>query len=95
RIELAARHDGDKVRITVTDDGPGLPASMEHRAFDKFTRGAPESTTPGVGLGLAICRAIIENHGGTIEAGNVRPHGARFCFTLPAGAPPALPPDDA
>ncbi|MBT2867062.1 DUF4118 domain-containing protein [Chromobacterium violaceum] len=95
RIELAARHDGDKVRITVTDDGPGLPASMEHRAFDKFTRGAPESTTPGVGLGLAICRAIIENHGGTIEAGNAQPHGARFSFTLPAGSPPELPPEDA
>ncbi|QEL54623.1 DUF4118 domain-containing protein [Chromobacterium paludis] len=95
RIELAASHDGDKVRITVSDDGPGLPANMEQRAFDKFTRGAPESTTPGVGLGLAICRAIIENHGGTIEAGNAQPHGARFSFTLPAGAPPELPPEDA
>ncbi|AXE32443.1 two-component system sensor histidine kinase KdbD [Chromobacterium phragmitis] len=95
RIELAARHDGDKVRITVTDDGPGLPAHMEQRAFDKFTRGAPESTTPGVGLGLAICRAIIENHGGTIEAGNAQPHGARFSFTLPASPPPELPPEDA
>ncbi|POZ61489.1 DUF4118 domain-containing protein [Chromobacterium alticapitis] len=95
RIELAAQHEGDKVRITVTDDGPGLPANMEHKAFDKFSRGTPESTTPGVGLGLAICRAIIENHGGTIEAGNAHPRGARFSFTLPSGAPPALPPEDA
>ncbi|OHX14414.1 DUF4118 domain-containing protein [Chromobacterium sphagni] len=94
-IELAARHDGARVRVSVSDDGPGLPANMEQKAFDKFSRGAPESTTPGVGLGLAICRAIIENHGGSIEAGNVHPHGARFSFTLPAGAPPQLPPEDA
>ncbi|MDE1712553.1 DUF4118 domain-containing protein (plasmid) [Chromobacterium amazonense] len=94
-IQLAARHEGDKVRISVSDDGPGLPANMEHKAFDKFSRGTPESTTPGVGLGLAICRAIIENHGGTIDAGNLHPHGARFSFTLPAGTPPALPPEDA
>ncbi|MEN3031517.1 DUF4118 domain-containing protein [Chromobacterium amazonense] len=94
-IELAAQHDGARVRISVSDDGPGLPANMEHKAFDKFSRGTPESTTPGVGLGLAICRAIIENHGGTIDAGNLHPHGARFSFTLPAGTPPALPPEDA
>lgn len=94
-IQLAARHEGDKIRISVSDDGPGLPANMEHKAFDKFSRGTPESTTPGVGLGLAICRAIIENHGGTIDAGNLHPHGARFSFTLPAGTPPALPPEDA
>ena len=94
-IELAAQHDGARVRISVSDDGPGLPANMEQKAFEKFSRGAPESTTPGVGLGLAICRAIIENHGGSIEAGNLRPHGARFSFTLPAGAPPELPPEDA
>ncbi|POA99345.1 two-component system sensor histidine kinase KdbD [Chromobacterium sinusclupearum] len=94
-IQLAARHEGDKIRISVSDDGPGLPANMEQKAFDKFSRGTPESTTPGVGLGLAICRAIIENHGGTIDAGNLHPHGARFSFTLPAGTPPALPPEDA
>jgi two-component system sensor histidine kinase KdpD len=94
-IQLAAQHEGDKIRISVSDDGPGLPANMEQKAFDKFSRGMPESTTPGVGLGLAICRAIIENHGGTIDAGNLHPHGARFSFTLPAGTPPALPPEDA
>ncbi|OWY38630.1 two-component system sensor histidine kinase KdbD [Xenophilus sp. AP218F] len=94
-ITLSASCDGQRVAVSVSDDGPGLPAHMEHRAFDKFSRGAPESTTPGVGLGLAICRAIIENHGGDIEAGNLAPHGARFTFTLPCGTPPALPPEEA
>ncbi|UTH74505.1 DUF4118 domain-containing protein [Chromobacterium sp. IIBBL 290-4] len=93
-IELSAQHHGGKVTVSVSDDGPGLPANMEQKAFDKFSRGTPESTTPGVGLGLAICRAIIENHGGSIEASNIKPHGARFTFTLPAGTPPALPPED-
>jgi len=58
------------VRVTVDDNGPGLPAGMETRVFEKFTRGEKESTKPGVGLGLAICRAIVEAHGGSIGALN-------------------------
>ncbi|SPU92348.1 DUF4118 domain-containing protein [Burkholderia cenocepacia] len=89
------------VRVRVDDHGPGLPAGMETRIFDKFTRGEKESATPGIGLGLAICRAIVEAHGGKIGAlnrtapdGNVT--GARFWFTLPVDTPPAAPavPDD-
>ncbi|MCC8400933.1 DUF4118 domain-containing protein [Paraburkholderia sp. MMS20-SJTN17] len=84
------------VRITIDDNGPGLPAGMEARVFEKFTRGEKESAKPGIGLGLAICRAIVEAHGGTIGAlnriaadGHVE--GARFWFTLPVKTPPAAP----
>ncbi|HIH2746773.1 TPA: DUF4118 domain-containing protein [Burkholderia lata] len=89
------------VRVLVDDYGPGLPAGMETRIFDKFTRGEKESATPGIGLGLAICRAIVEAHGGKIGALNrTAPDGhvtgARFWFTLPVETPPAAPavPDD-
>ncbi len=85
------------VRVTVDDQGPGLPSGMETRIFEKFTRGEKESAKPGIGLGLAICRAIVNAHGGKIGAenrsdatgGNVT--GARFWFTLPADPPPAMP----
>ncbi|AQQ33029.1 DUF4118 domain-containing protein [Burkholderia cenocepacia] len=89
------------IRVHVDDHGPGLPAGMETRIFDKFTRGEKESATPGIGLGLAICRAIVEAHGGKIGALNrTAPEGhvtgARFWFTLPVDTPPAAPavPDD-
>ncbi|MEX3962257.1 DUF4118 domain-containing protein [Paraburkholderia sp. EG286B] len=83
------------VRVEVRDSGPGLPAGMETRVFDKFTRGEKESALPGMGLGLAISRAIVEAHGGRIGAsnrtdmnGNVL--GACFWFMLPADeTPPA------
>ncbi|QOD84001.1 sensor histidine kinase [Chromobacterium haemolyticum] len=90
-ITLAARREGAEVVVSVSDDGPGLPPNMEERAFDKFSRGAAESSTPGVGLGLAICRSIVEIHGGRISARNRSPHGAEFRFSLPAGQAPALP----
>ncbi|VWB84911.1 osmosensitive K+ channel signal transduction histidine kinase [Burkholderia aenigmatica] len=99
-IEIGAERMTDDglpfVRVLVDDYGPGLPAGMETRIFDKFTRGEKESATPGIGLGLAICRAIVEAHGGKIGALNrTAPDGhvtgARFWFTLPVETPPAAP----
>ena len=63
---------------------------MGERIFDKFTRGQEESAVPGVGLGLAICRAIVEAHHGRIRAETAETGGARFVFTLPLGTPPAI-----
>jgi two-component system sensor histidine kinase KdpD len=88
------------VRVTVDDMGPGLPPGMETRIFEKFTRGEKESAKPGIGLGLAICRAIAEAHGGRIGAANRvaadgRVEGARFWFTLPVETPPPGPDDAA
>ena len=92
-IHLTARERSDAVCLFVDDHGPGLPKGHEARVFEKFERGQRESATPGVGLGLAICRAIVEAHGGTIE-GHTREHegsvqGARFVIALPRGTPPA------
>ena len=91
RIVIAAEASGDCLEVTVSDNGPGLPAGREEALFEKFARGHRESATPGVGLGLAICRAIVEAHGGTIRAGKSQEGGAAFIFTLPISAPPSLP----
>jgi two-component system sensor histidine kinase KdpD len=93
-ITLAATVSGDNLLVTVSDDGPGLPKGQEEAIFEKFTRGSRESSTPGVGLGLAISRAIVEAHRGRIWAENDPGGGARFCFTLPLGVPPATPSEE-
>jgi two-component system sensor histidine kinase KdpD len=91
-VRLAAlRSANNLLLVTVSDDGPGLPKGQEEAIFEKFTRGARESATSGVGLGLAICRAIIEAHKGRIWAENQPAGGARFSFTLPLGTPPEMP----
>ena len=81
------------VRVRIDDNGPGLAPGLQPILFDKFTRGEKESSKPGIGLGLAICRAIVEAHGGKIGAENREGEGgkvlgARFWFTLPANEPP-------
>ncbi len=84
------------LQISVRDHGPGLPPQLrgrEHTLFEKFTRGEAESATPGVGLGLAICKAIVQAHGGEIVAANANANagGAEFTITLPRRAPPTPP----
>ena len=89
-VEILARAHDDELRISVRDHGPGVPAGQEDVIFEKFTRGRAESATPGVGLGLAICRAIVEAHRGRIRVEPTWPHGATFTFTLPLGVPPTV-----
>jgi two-component system, OmpR family, sensor histidine kinase KdpD len=89
-IELSADVVADRLSVAVSDNGPGLPAGREEAVFQKFTRGEQESSTRGVGLGLAICRAIIQSHQGTIVAANRPSGGAVFTFSLPLGSPPEI-----
>jgi two-component system sensor histidine kinase KdpD len=80
--------------IAVRDFGPGLPLNVkgkEDDLFAKFTRGHSESSTRGVGLGLAICKAIVEAHRGKITASQAAGGGAEFTFTLPRTPPPEMP----
>ena len=92
-IEISAKLCDEYVALQVDDHGPGLPNGQEARVFEKFERGLRESSTPGVGLGLAICRAIVQAHGGTIEGHNRERDGAvlgaHFVLKLPRGIPPA------
>ncbi len=96
-ISIGARVLPEVVEIAVCDAGPGLPPGGAEGLFSLFERGRHEGGTDGAGLGLAICRAIVEAHGGAIRA---EPHtggGACFRFTLPRGTPPAFdaPPGEA
>ncbi|TAM52684.1 MAG: DUF4118 domain-containing protein [Paraburkholderia sp.] len=89
---------GRFVKIQVQDSGPGLPAGSESRLFEKFTRGEKESAKPGIGLGLAICRAIVEAHQGEIGAvnrfeANGAVAGATFWCTFPANETPTIEPE--
>lgn len=97
-IIVGARVTPAALVLSVRDHGPGLPPSSrgrEQQLFDKFTRGQAESATPGVGLGLAICKAIVGAHGGDIAATNAAPDaqggGAEFTVTLPRRKPPEAP----
>lgn len=92
-IGVSARRDDNVLRVEVWDDGPGLPAGQERAIFGQFVRGQKESAVPGVGLGLAICEAVVNAHDGKIWAENRAPHGARFIFTLPLDEQPTVEPE--
>lgn len=90
-ILISAVRDGDAISVEVADQGPGLPPGTEERVFEKFYQVQPEHAAAGAGLGLAICRIIVEAHGGTIRAASRPDGGASFVFDLPlAGEPPAI-----
>ncbi len=89
-IEIGAKALTDQVEVWVADEGPGLPPGKEAAIFNKFERGQKEGAMPGVGLGLAICRAIVQAHGGSIRGENRRPRGARFVMSFPRGTPPEV-----
>jgi two-component system sensor histidine kinase KdpD len=69
--------------VEVCDHGPGLGEGEEEKIFDKFHRGARHNKPGGAGLGLTICRGIIQAHGGKMWAENRAEGGAVFRFTLP------------
>jgi two-component system sensor histidine kinase KdpD len=84
QVTVSARTAGDFLEVSVTDAGPGLPAGREEEVFESFARGDDQpSPKRGAGLGLAIVRAIVEAHGGSIHAETGRAKGARLIFTLP------------
>jgi two-component system sensor histidine kinase KdpD len=95
QIRIGAETRDNELRVTVADNGPGLPPDMIETVFEKFTRGQKETATPGVGLGLAICKAIVQAHRGRIWAENTHEGGARFTFALPLlEAPPVQEPNE-
>jgi two-component system, OmpR family, sensor histidine kinase KdpD len=83
-VQVVAGQDGDRVELRVVDHGPGIPAPERERVFDQFYRlkgggGRPE----GTGMGLAICRGIVQAHGGALRVETTPGGGATFVLTLP------------
>lgn len=87
-IDLSASATRDDVIIAVADRGYGIPPGQEQTVFDKFHRVDHSASTPGVGLGLTICRGIVVAHGGRIWAEQRTGGGTIFRVALPAGEPP-------
>lgn len=87
-IKLSVRETGAFLEVCVADTGDGIDTSIRDTLFDRFVtvnKGVADGKR-GIGLGLAICKAIVEAHGGTIRAEENKPKGARFVFTLPPAA---------
>ena len=93
-VELRGQRSGESVLVEVADRGPGLALGDEQRVFDKFYRGGADSTRGNVGLGLAICKGMVEAHGGRLWAENRLEGGASFRFTLPLDGPAPVVPDE-
>lgn len=89
-LHISAKTLTDEAEICVTNSGTGFPADKLQQVFELFERGQPESSIPGMGLGLSICRAIVEAHGGSIYASNPQQGGGSICFRLPLGTPPVI-----
>jgi hypothetical protein len=83
-IRIATAREGDRVVISVADDGPGIPAEVLPRIFDPFF--TTKDVGQGSGLGLSIVHGIVDRHGGNIRVASEVGHGTTFTVILPAGA---------
>jgi two-component system sensor histidine kinase KdpD len=89
-IDISASVQPSALWLEVADRGPGIPVGLEDRLFEKFFRLEVESPQTGVGLGLSLCRAIAEAHGGGMVAANRPGGGAVFILSLPLREPPTM-----
>jgi len=87
RITLSARRAGDRVRLSVTDTGIGIPEAEQDRVLGRFERAHPELRQSGVGLGLALVKSFVELHGGTLELDSRPGAGTTVSCLLPVAAP--------
>ncbi|MEZ4649774.1 MAG: ATP-binding protein [Candidatus Eisenbacteria bacterium] len=84
-VRVCACREGDFIRVDVTDNGIGIPGHLHESVFLPFVRGASASASPGNGLGLAMCRRIVELHGGEIWVRESSDQGTTISLTLPLG----------
>lgn len=87
QITITAKRNGEMVCVSVADNGHGIPDEQKSRVFDMFYTGSTKiaDSRRSIGLGLSLCKSIINAHGGEINVTDNTPHGAIFTFTLPAG----------
>jgi len=85
-IEITAEHEEGAWRICVADNGIGIDPEYAERIFLLFQRLHERSKYPGTGIGLALCKKVVEHHGGRIWVESEPGRGSRFKFTLPDSA---------
>jgi signal transduction histidine kinase len=85
RVVVRVEREPERYLVSVEDDGIGIPESDLPHIFERFRQvdGSPTRRHPGMGIGLALARSLVELHGGTIWAESVVGHGSRFTFSLP------------
>jgi two-component system, OmpR family, sensor histidine kinase KdpD len=89
-VQVVARQLGDAIELRVVDHGPGIPGPERERVFDQFYRLKRGGRRPeGTGMGLAICRGIVQAHGGSLRVETTPGGGATFVLTLPVSPAPA------
>lgn len=88
RVGITARRDGDTWHFEITDNGTGIGPELREGIFDMFRRGSSPRSGGGSGIGLAICRRVVRNHGGRIWVESSPGSGSAFHFTLPVEPPP-------
>jgi two-component system, OmpR family, sensor kinase len=87
-VTVSVRREGDDAVLEVADRGPGVPAALRERVFERFARGGGDThRAGGSGLGLAIVKAVSDAHGGRVELLDAPDGGARFVVSLPVGTP--------
>lgn len=89
-IDISSQIENGCCLLRVADYGAGIPHGQEQKIFEKFHRAVSETDQSGVGLGLALCKSIVEAHGGAIEVRNRPGKGAEFTLSLPLREPPRL-----
>ena len=85
RVEVSAASDGDSVRLSVEDDGPGIGRTDRRRIFGRFERGRTEA--PGTGLGLYLVEEVARAHGGRVDLVTAEGRGSTFTLVLPSWPP--------
>lgn len=86
-VAISAEQDGDFVKVSITDNGIGIPTSVVGNLFHKFYRShRSRETVAGTGIGLYLCKAIVESHGGKIGVSSIEGEGSTFSFTVPTYA---------
>jgi two-component system sensor histidine kinase KdpD len=88
-IAIGARRAPGAVELFVRDEGPGIPKEHQARLFEKFYRASSPLAASGTGIGLAICKGLVESHGGQISVDSAPGEGSVFRFTLPLDPQPA------
>jgi PAS domain S-box-containing protein len=86
KVQVGGKLQESRVLVTVSDEGKGIAIEHRYQVFNKFFRERAQAQNPGTGLGLYICKGLIEAHGGRIWVENGADRGAIFCFTLPITA---------